>query len=188
MPFISEEIFQYLDDRKDEESIMIAKMPKVGSINQSSLQLFDEAKEIITSVRNIRQEKNIPNKESISLQIASNEQSYKKDYLPIIKKLAFIDSIDFVDKTDDSASSFRVKTMEYAVPLGDLINIEEERQKLEEELKYQKGFLNSVLKKLHNERFVSNAPEIVVKKERQKQADAEIKIKAIEEQLNKLKN
>jgi valyl-tRNA synthetase len=78
--------------------------------------------------------------------------------------------------------------MEYAVPLGDLINIAEEKEKLEEELKYQQGFLNSVLKKLKNERFVNNAPEQVVQKERQKQADAEIKIKAIEEQLNKLKN
>lgn len=188
MPFITEEIFQYLEDKKDGESIMVAQMPKVESIDQSTLQLFDEAKEIITSVRNIRQEKNIPNKEYVSLQIVCNEQSYKKDDLPVIKKLAFIDSVDFVHKTDDSASSFRVKTMEYAVPLGDMINVEEERKKLEEELKYQQGFLNSVLKKLNNERFVSGAPEVVVQKERQKQADAETKINAIQEQLNKLKN
>ncbi len=187
MPFISEEIYQFIEERKDGESIMVAKMPESGEVNTAELLAFDEAKEVITSVRNIRQEKNILNKESVHLQIVAQEGVFDKQFLPVVQKLANVDRIEFVDKTDDTASSFRVKTTEYAVPLGDLINVEEEITKLEEELKYLEGFLRSVEKKLNNERFVSGAPEAVVNKEKQKKKDAEIKVKAIQEQLNKLR-
>ena len=187
MPFISEEIYQFIEERSEGDSIMVAKMPESGAIDDSALLEFDNAKEIITSVRNIRQEKNIPLKEEIHLQIVSPEGTYKKQFVPVIQKLANIDTIQFVDKTAETASSFRVKTTEYAVPLGDLINVDEEIAKLEEELNYQEGFRNSVLKKLNNERFVSGAPEAVVNKEKQKKEDAETKIKAIQEQLKKLK-
>jgi valyl-tRNA synthetase len=186
MPFISEEIYQFIDERADGESIMITNMPEIGSIDNELLLLFDETEEIIAAIRNIRQEKGIPNKELLHLQIACDEKVFDKYFIPVIKKLALVDTIEFVNKTDSNASSFRVKTTEYAVPLGDLINIEEEKKKLEEELKYQEGFLMSVLKKLNNERFVNGAPEVVVNKEKQKKFDAETKIKAIKEQLIKL--
>ena len=186
MPFISEEIYQLIEERKENESIMISQMPKSNDVDQKVLELFEETKEIISAVRNIRQEKNIPQKETVELQITASSDEYDKLFVPVINKLANISREEFVEKADDSAAVFMVKTTEYSVPLGSLVDHETERKKLSEELQYQEGFLKSVQKKLGNERFVSNAPEVVVNKERQKLADAEIKIKAIKEQLLKL--
>jgi valyl-tRNA synthetase len=186
MPFISEEVYQLLEERKDSDSIVVAEMPKPGGINEESLDLFDEAKEVITAVRNIRQSKNVPNKDLLDLQIVSDEKSYPKGYLAIINKLANISSNEFVAEASNGSVNFIVKTTEYGVPMGGLIDVTAEKKRLEEELKYQEGFLNSVMRKLENERFVNGAPEAVVNKERQKQADAEVKIKTIKEQLSKL--
>jgi valyl-tRNA synthetase len=186
MPFISEEVYQFIDEREHGESIMIAQMPEIGKIDNTLLQVFEETEEIITSIRNIRQEKNISPRELLQLQVVNEEDCHIKIFIPVIKKIAAIGKVEFVEKTDDSASTFRVKTTEYGIPLGDLINVEEEKEKLMNELKYQEGFLQSVLKKLSNERFVSGAPEAVVNKEQQKRQDAETKIKAIKEQLVKL--
>ncbi len=187
MPFISEEIYQLIEDRKQGESIMITEMPSYGKTHTQVLKDFEEAKEVITALRNIRQEKNIPQKDTLKLSITSAESGYKTDFLAVIKKLANIESVNYVATSEDGAATFMVKTTQYSVPLGDLIDIEVEKQKLEEELKYQKGFLNSVMKKLGNERFVNNAPQKVVEMEQKKKADAEEKIRAITEQIDSLR-
>jgi len=186
MPFISEEIYQLIENRSDTDSIMVAEMPKAGKVDEKALELFEDAKEVIAAVRNIRQGKNIPMKDALELQIVSSEGNYPKDFVSVINKLANISSESFVEKAADGTTSFMVKTTEYAVPMGDLIDLDAEKARLEEELKYNEGFLTSVMKKLSNERFVNNAPEAVVNKEKQKMADAESKVKTIKEQLSKL--
>ncbi|WP_407403522.1 valine--tRNA ligase [Sodaliphilus sp.] len=184
MPFITEELWQNISDRKDGESIMYARMPEAGEPNAELLKAVAEAKEIVTGVRNVRKSKNIPNKETLSLQVVGEFANPCKS---IIAKLAGLEAIDSVETKDATAASFLVGTTEFAVPLGSSINVEEEIAKLEAELKYTQGFLASVEKKLSNERFVNNAPEAVVAGERKKQADAQSKIATIQEALKALK-
>ena len=184
MPFITEELWQNISERKDGESIMYARMPEAGEPNAELLKAVAEAKEIVTGVRNVRKSKNIPNKEALSLQVVGE---FSNPCKTIIAKLAGLDAIDSVETKDATAASFLVGTTEFAVPLGNNINVEEEIAKLEAELKYTQGFLASVEKKLSNERFVANAPEAVVAGERKKQADAQSKIATIQEALNALK-
>jgi valyl-tRNA synthetase len=186
VPFISEEIYQLIEERKEGDSVMVAEMPKPGKVNEQALELFEEAKELISAIRNIRQSKNIPLKDSLELQIVADKASYPKTFILVINKLANISAEEYVPEAGENAINFMVKTTEYAIPVGDLIDIEAEKTRLSAELKYNEGFLVSVQKKLGNERFVSNAPEEVVAIERQKMADAELKIKAINEQLSKL--
>lgn len=186
MPFITEEIYQYISERKKGESIVVAQMPKAGRIHHHVVDLFEDAKQIIAGVRNIRQDKNIPLKEMVKLQITTDENSYDKKFIPVINKLANIESEYFVSKSDDASASFLVGTTEYAVPLGDMIDVEAEKKKLGDEINYHEGFLQSVAKKLSNTSFVQNAPAAVVDKEKQKMADAELKIKSLKEQLAKL--
>ena len=184
MPFITEELWQHISERKDGESIMYARMPEAGEPNAELLKAVAEAKEIVTGVRNVRKSKNIPNKEALTLQVVGE---FSNPCKTIIAKLAGLDAIDSVETKDATAASFLVGTQEFAVPLGNNINVEEEIAKLEAELKYTQGFLASVEKKLSNERFVANAPEAVVAGERKKQADAQSKIATIQEALNALK-
>ena len=184
MPFITEELWQNISERKDGESIMYARMPEASEPNAELLKAVAEAKEIVTGVRNVRKSKNIPNKEALSLQVVGEFTNPCKS---IIAKLAGLEAIDSVDTKDATAASFLVGTTEFAVPLGSSINVEEEIAKLEAELKYTQGFLASVEKKLSNERFVNNAPEAVVAGERKKQADAQSKIATIQEALKALK-
>jgi valyl-tRNA synthetase len=186
MPFITEEIYQYIGERKKGESIVVAQMPKAGRVHHNLLNSFEEAKQIIGGVRNIRQDKNILQKDAVKLQITANEAGYNKKYIPVINKLSNIESEYFVAKSDDTAASFLVGTTEYAVPLGDMIDVEAEKKKLAEEIAYLEGFLQSVMKKLSNQSFVQNAPANVVSTEKQKQADAESKINSLKEQLVKL--
>lgn len=185
MPFITEEIYQLLDENRN-ESIVIAQIPKPANVNGTILDSFEVTKEVVTALRNIRQEKNLAFKEAIKLQIGEAESVHDNSFISIIKKLVNINKVEYIDQSDSTAITFRVKTTEYAVPMGSLIDIDAEKAKLNEELKYLKGFLVSVDKKLSNERFVNNAPEAVVLKEKQKKEDAEIKINAINEQLKKL--
>ncbi|MCQ2287566.1 MAG: valine--tRNA ligase [Muribaculaceae bacterium] len=184
MPFITEELWQNISERKDGESIMYARMPEAGEPNAELLKAVAEAKEIVTGVRNVRKSKNIPNKEALSLQVMGE---FNNPCKTIIAKLAGLEAIESVETKDATAASFLVGTQEFAVPLGNNINVEEEIAKLEAELKYTQGFLASVEKKLSNERFVSNAPEAVVAGERKKQADAQSKIATIQEALAALK-
>jgi len=186
MPFISEEIYQRLRERKDGDSIMISEMPKAKAHDTGLLEEFEETKIVITTIRSIRHEKNISNKEKLHLKIRTRAGDVKIDFLPVIYKLANVEDIDFIEKAQEGAATFLVKTTEYSVSIGELLDISTEKKKLEEELKYQQGFLQSVMKKLGNEKFVNNAPKQVVEMELKKKADAEIKIKTLEKKLASL--
>ena len=180
MPFITEELWQALEPRKDGESLMVALMPEVAPVDSAYLESFEIVKEIVSGVRTIRLQKNIPNKEGLTLQVLGD---HGDDFNPVIAKMC---NLTEIAKTDDKAAgavSFLVRTTEYAIPLGNMIDVEEELAKLREELKYQQGFLASVANKLSNESFVSKAPAKVIDMERKKLADAESKIKSIEESI-----
>lgn len=184
MPFITEELWQHISERADGESIMYAKLPKAGAVDDDVVKLMNEAKEIVSGVRNVRTSKNIPNKNALKLQVVGK---FTNPYATIIKKLAGVDEISEVASKDATAASFLVGTTEYAVPLGSNINIEEELDKLQKELEYMQGFLRTVEKKLSNEKFVAHAPEAVVNGERKKKADAESKIATLQESIAALK-
>ena len=186
MPFITEEIWQDLAPRNEEESICVASMPTASEEQPALLARFELAREVISSVRNIRNQKNLPQKEQLTLKVVEDE-NYPAEFAPVIMKLANLTAIEPTTEKDPTAAAFIVKTTQYFVPLAGMIDTEAEKKKLEEELKYFEGFLRSVMAKLSNERFVQNAPEKVVANERAKQADAEAKIAAIKEQLAALK-
>ncbi|GHS91111.1 valine--tRNA ligase [Bacteroidia bacterium] len=184
MPFITEELWQALSDRKQGESIMITSMPEIHDYEKELLDGFDIAKEVVAGIRTVRTQKNIPNKDMLELQVTGE---YNALFNPVIIKLCNLSSIFQVAEKTPGATSFLVRTTEYAIPVSHNIDVEEELAKLEEELTYQQGFLNSVLKKLNNESFVSKAPAKVIEVERKKQADAESKIKSLQESIAALK-
>jgi valyl-tRNA synthetase len=185
-PFITEEIYHYLNKRKEGESIMVAELPKAGAFNEEYILQFEYVKEIIGSLRTIRQDKNIPNKDSLRLQILKDSQR-PSVFDAVVKKLGNISEIELVDAKPEGSISFLVKAAEYFVPLEGKIDVEEETKKLKAELEYIQGFLVSVNKKLSNEKFVNSAPQQVVQNELNKKADAESKIQALEERLATLK-
>ena len=184
MPFITEELWQALSERKEGESIMVALMPTANSVDTDLLNSFEKVKETISGIRTIRLQKNIPNKDSLELEILGE---YNDANNAVIAKMGNITEIRMVNEKNPQAMSFLVGTTEFAVPMGNNIDIEAELAKLEADLVYQQGFLNSVMKKLGNEKFVANAKADVVDAERKKQADAESKIKTIEETIQSLK-
>jgi valyl-tRNA synthetase len=185
-PFITEEIWQYLADRKEGESIMISAMPEAGEYSEEQLVKFELVKEIVTNIRSIRQEKNLPNKDTLVLQMPSDEQAVLY-FGEVIKKLSNLSAIEMVNEKSGDSVSFIVKATEFFIPLQGKIDIGEEILKIETELTYRKGFLVSVMKKLGNDKFVSGAPQQVVQNEMNKKADAEANIKALEERLIELK-
>lgn len=180
MPFITEELWQTLADRSDDESIMLAQLPTVKDIDTDLLNTFEVIKEIVGGVRTVRLQKGIPNKESLDLEYAG---SFQEEFASVIQKICNIGEVRAVTEKSSNAASFLVSTTEFDIPLTTTIDPEEELAKLQEELTYQQGFLRSVLKKLENENFVRKAPEKVIEMERKKQADAEIKIKSLEESI-----
>ncbi len=182
MPFVTEEIWQDLEPRKEGESICVAQMPRPVEEKASVLARFELAAEIISKVRNVRNQKNLPQKEALTLKVIEDE-NYPKEYAPVIMKMANLKSIEIVSEKDAADSAFIVKTTQYFVPMAGMIDMKAEKERLQKDLAYQEGFLSSVMKKLSNERFVNSAPEKVVANERAKQADAEAKIAAIREQL-----
>lgn len=185
MPFITEEIWHLIKDRKEKESIMISKWPTVKQPNaDSNLLKMSMSVEIITNVRNFRNSKGISPKEKVELLIKGDASMIYSD---IITKLSNLSSIKTTSEKIDNSFSFVLKDMELFIPMGANINVSEEKNRLSKELDYNKGFLMSVQKKLANERFVQGAKPEVIEMERKKQADAEAKIKAIEEQLASLK-
>lgn len=184
MPFITEELWQALEPRKEGESLMVALMPEISVVDGAYLESFEIVKEIVSGVRTIRLQKNIPNKDTLELQVLGD---HSDTFNPVIAKMCNLTEITRTDDKAAGAVSFLVRTTEYAVPLGNMINVEEELAKLSEELKYQRGFLASVANKLSNESFVRKAPAKVIEMERKKQADAESKIKSIEESIAALK-
>jgi valyl-tRNA synthetase len=184
MPFITEELWHALEERKEGESIMISAMLKpvrdaACHVSTTSVD-FEEAKEIISNIRTIRTQKNIPSKDVLLLQVIGERNSA---YNPVIIKMGNLSAVETVKEKSVGAVSFLVKTTEFAIPLENNINKEEELAKLQEELKYQQGFLASVVNKLSNESFVSKAPAKVIENERKKQADAESKIKSLQENI-----
>ena len=185
MPFITEELWQHIYDRKEGESIMTQTLQAAGSFDENIIAQFEAVKEVIGGIRTIRLQKNIAQKEALALEITGT--SPVAAFHAVISKLCNLSAISNVESKSEGAAAFMVGTTEYAVPLGNLINVEEELKKLEADLKYQEGFLQSVLKKLSNEKFVSKAPANVIEMERKKQADAETKIAALKESIAALK-
>ena len=180
MPFITEELWQHISERKEGESIMRTILPEAGAADETVLRAMSEAKEIVAGVRTVRLQKNIANKNALSLQVIGK---FENPFGAVVAKLANLESIDEVAAKDATAAAFLVGTTEYAVPLGNNINVEEELKKLEADLKYYEGFKLSIEKKLGNERFVSKAPEAVVAGERKKLADAESKIATLRDSI-----
>ena len=185
MPFITEELWQHIYDRQPGESIMTQTLVKDMPYNEALIAQFEAVKEVISGIRTIRLQKNIAQKEALALEVTGENPVAGFD--SVIAKLCNLSEIKQVEIKSEGAAAFMVGTTEYAVPLGNLINVEEELKKLEADLKYQEGFLQSVMKKLSNEKFVSKAPANVIEMERKKQADAETKIAALKESIAALK-
>jgi len=188
MPFITEEIWQYIRERKPGESIMISAMPVAEKYKKSLIEDFEQMKEIITTIRSIKKDKGIPNRSSLDLIVRSSGNRKHNAYLdPILMKMANLGSITDIDREVDGAASFIVKNIEFYIQLEGMVDPVEELEKLENELVYSKGFLESVLKKLNNENFVKNAPEKVVEMEQRKKADTESRIEVLEKQIRNLR-
>ncbi len=188
MPFITEEIWHLLNERAEDDCLMIADMLKTEDSNPLILQQFNNAIDVVMAIRTFRKEKNLLNKESISLYIRKNNEDIPDTtFDTTVAKLCNIDKIEYINEKLEAAQSFIVKTTEFYVPLLQEINVEEELTKLASELDYTQKFLNSVKIKLSNERFVNSAPEQVVTLEKKKQSDAEQKIEVLLAQIKKLK-
>ena len=186
MPFVTEEIWQDLEERKAGESIMYAAAPKAEPVDEHLLQRFDLVKEIISNVRNIRKQRNIAQRNELTLNFIADE-NFPAELSDVVVKMCNLSAITAIAEKNPAAESFMVKTTQYFIPMEDNIDVEAELKKLNDELAYLEGFLASVMKKLSNERFVQSAPEKVVANERAKQADAEAKIAAIKERMAALK-
>ncbi|MBT8320770.1 MAG: valine--tRNA ligase [Eudoraea sp.] len=182
MPFLSEAIWQHMEERSPEEALIVSDWPKEGPVDNELIDGFRIAREVISGIRTIRKEKNIPMKESLELYVVDAENA-GESWDTVIRKLTNTSAITYVQEKVDGALSFRVKSNEYFIPVTGHVDISEEINKLKEELNYTKGFLASVEKKLSNERFVNNAPEQVVSMEKKKAADAKAKIQTLEKSL-----
>lgn len=188
MPFITEEIWHALRERGENESIMMTRMPELPeTFDRKVLDDFAGARKVIEQIRRIRTMKNIAQKHALKLYVHANPSDANPATDAVIAKLCNLESIEYVGGKDAEGTSFIENGRQYSMPLSGLVDASEEIKKLEDELKYAEGFLQTVMKKLSNERFVNNAPQQVVDNERKKQADAEEKIRIIKEQLSKLK-
>ncbi len=186
MPFLTEDIWQYIKERSPEEALIIAKWPEAKPINTTLISEFDFASEVISGIRNIRKQKNIAFKDAIKFSVVNNEKS-STTFDAVISKLGNLEQFEYVNEPVEGALTFRVKSNEYFIPMEGSIDVEAEIKKLTEELNYTEGFLKSVQKKLSNERFVAGAPEQVVAAEKKKEADALAKIETITASLSSLK-
>ncbi|MBO6879027.1 valine--tRNA ligase [Winogradskyella sp.] len=186
MPFLTEEIWQYIEERSPENALIVSRWPEKKPINEQLISEFDFAREVVSGIRNIRKQKNIAFKDAIGFSVVNNENE-ASTFDEVIAKLGNLESFDYVKEAVDGALTFRVKSNEYFIPMEGSIDVEAEVKKLTEELNYTEGFLKSVQKKLSNERFVNNAPEQVVASEKKKEADALAKIETIKTSLDSLK-
>jgi valyl-tRNA synthetase len=186
MPFLTEEIWQYIADRTPEQALIVAQWPEMKSYDEKLIADFDFATEVISGIRTIRKDKNIPFRDVIELKVVNNENA-SAFFDSIISKLGNVSLLEYVTEKVDGALSYRVKSNEYFIPITGNIDIDAEIAKLTEELNYTKGFLKSVQGKLSNEKFVAGAPEQVIANERKKEADALAKIATIEQSLVSLK-
>ncbi len=188
MPFITEEIYQRIRKETDPESITIAPYPQTEVFDREITDRFARARQAIMAIRNFRQEKNLSPKQSIELYIRKNNNEVPDTtFDSIAKKLCNIDKLEYIDRKPENAFPVIVNTTELYIPLDQGVDVEAEIASLENDLKYQKGFLRAIEKKLSNEKFVGNAPAAVVESERKKQRDAQARIRVIEEQLRTLK-
>jgi valyl-tRNA synthetase len=185
MPFLTEEIWQYISERTPEQALIVAKWPETKAINNALITEFEFASEVISGIRNIRKQKNIAFKDAVSFSVINNEKA-SATFNGVISKLGNLESIEETNEAIDGALTFRVKSNEYFIPMAGAIDIEAEIKKLTEELNYTEGFLKSVQKKLSNERFVAGAPEQVVASEKKKEADALAKIETLKASLASL--
>ena len=185
MPFLTEEIWQFMAKRNTDEALIISKYPEQTSSDSKLIEDFELVKDAVSGIRTIRKEKNIAFKDTIALSVINNE-NLDISYNSVISKMGNISDLQTVDAAIEGALTFRVKSNEYFIPMDGAINVEEEIEKLTEELKYTEGFLKSVQKKLSNERFVNNAPAQVVGSEKKKEADALAKIETINKSLKSL--
>ena len=186
MPFLTEEIWQHIADRTTEQAIIVSEWPKAKSFDEKLISNFDFTIEVISGIRTIRKDKNIPFKDAIDLKVVNNEKT-STHFDSVICKLGNITNLEYVSDKVDGALSYRVKSNEYFIPITGTIDVAAEINKLTEELNYTKGFLKSVEAKLSNEKFVNGAPEKVLEIERKKQADALAKIATIEQSIAGLK-
>lgn len=185
MPFITEELWQHISERKDGESLMVSPLKLTDVMDEKIVDAFEEVKEVISNIRSIRLQKNIAQKESLELEVVG--ESPVAPFNSVITKMCNLSDIRVVEDKSEGSANFMVRTTEYAVPLGNLIDVEAEIARMEAELKHKEGFLAGVMKKLSNEKFVNNAPEAVVALERKKQADAESIISSLRESIEALK-
>ena len=182
MPFLTEELWQNIAERSKEEALVIAQQKKADDFNEETIKNFDFAKELISGVRNYRQSKGISPRESVEL--FTNATAFINE--AVVRKLANVSEVHFAEKTDKPSFTFLVGATEISIPLSENLDLAEEKKKTEEEIKYLKGFLVSVEKKLSNEKFVANAKPEIVENERKKQKDAQEKIAILEEKLKNL--
>ena len=186
MPFISEELWQHIEPRRQGESIMYATLPEPSCMNNTVADGFETARQIITEVRAVRAERNISPKEKLKVNVIDADAPELR-WCEVIKKLANVDDIVGNTTADPTSAQFLVGTVKYNIPLAGTVDMAAERAKTEKEIEYLRGFLQSVEKKLANERFVANAPANVVESERRKKSDALTKIQALEESLRAMK-
>jgi valyl-tRNA synthetase len=185
MPFLTEEIWQFIKERTADEALIISSWPVLKPYNESLIADFDTTIEVISGIRTIRKDKQIPFKDAIDLKIVNNDKA-SIQFDSVVSKLGNISNLEYVAEKLNGALTFRVNANEYFIPISGSINVAEEIEKLAEELKYLQGFLKSVENKLNNEKFVAGAPEKVLEMERKKQADAISKITTIEQSLSSL--
>jgi valyl-tRNA synthetase len=184
MPFVSEEVYHIIKERKDNDFIMQAQLPAIKDINTTLLNEFEFIEEFITAIRSVRNEKNIAQKVALQVYFTKSEEaSIIEKYSDIVCKLCNLDTLSSCEEKVEKAIAKMVRTVEFFVPLTDNVNKEEEIKKIKADIEYYEGFKNSVMKKLSNENFVSKAPEQVVAMERKKLSDAEQKIETLNEQL-----
>ena len=184
-PFVAEELWHLIRERKEGDDIIMASWPEAGEVDQSLLSKFIITESVISNIRTIRKENNIANKVKIELFVKENKEIYK-DFDSVILKMVNLSVLEYTNDKPGNANSFIVDGNEYFAPFGDAIDVEAEKEKIQKELEYTKGFLNSVQRKLQNEKFVTGAPEQVVHLEKKKEADALNKIAILEDKLSGL--
>lgn len=184
MPFVSEEVYHIIKERKENDFIMQAQLPAIKEVNSTLLSEFDFIEEFITAIRSVRNEKNIAQKVALQVYFTRSEEgNIIEKYSDIVCKLCNLETLTSCEEKIEKAIAKMVRTLEFFVPLTDNVNKEEEIKKIKADIEYYEGFKNSVMKKLSNENFVSKAPEQVVAMERKKLSDAEQKIETLNEQL-----
>ncbi|WP_291778400.1 valine--tRNA ligase [Cecembia sp.] len=185
MPFLTEELWHQIKERSANEALIVAAWPKAKAFDTKPIAEANQVFEVVSQIRNIRSSKGISPKEVFALTVNTQKPELYSSFEAVLKKLANLSELNFGEKVEN-ATSFVVKADECFIPMGEQIDVEKEKENLLKELEYTKGFLNSVVKKLSNERFVAGAPAAVVENEKKKQADAEAKINTLEEALAKL--